>query len=554
MKMMKKTGNARDPGTPATGVSRGRAGRGYWIFSTIMLLLAFFFLVIYRHQQVVPYLGKQMAFLGAVAAGIVWWLGTFIYLLVRLRRWLLIQLGATAAIAGVFLLLFEYRDMDGDMIPRFAFRWSGGSEATVIEVEEKQAAVMKVDGDFHQNPSDFPQFQGPGRDCRISPLAFDTDWNSAPPEIIWSRPVGEGYSGFAIIGSRAFTVAQDPESPDREKFFCVNLYTGEEIWSTSFPGRYESGLGGIGPRATPASDGERVYFTGALGRVLCTDLEGTIQWEMEMTERFGASVPEWGFAGSPLLYKDLLILAPGAGGGNPAGMAALDKHSGATVWASGDKPVSWSSPAIRKVDGRDILVHMNRESVEVRNPEDGTIHLSMEFGKGFPQVAIPVIYGGSRLVSSAGYGVGSVMWSLSPPGEAEQNSTPSGSWQYRQEWRTPRLKSKFAPMVVLPDNRLLGLNDGILALMNLENGRRIYEGERYGHGQFLVIEDRFILLQSEEGALHLLEIAGETIESLGSMAVFEEKTWNPPALSGNLLLMRNHRSMALIQLPSAQTD
>jgi outer membrane protein assembly factor BamB len=145
------------------------------------------------------------------------------------------------------------------------------------------------------------------------------------------------------------------------------------------------------------------------------------------------------------------------------------------------------------------------------------------------------------LLASAGYGVGSKLYEV---------QAADGEMKASLVWESPRLKSKFAN-VVLHGGYVYGLDDGVMTCLDPATGERKWKGGRYGHGQILLAED-LLLVQTEEGEIVLLEPSPEAPRELARFAALEGKTWNPPALAGTLLAVRNDREAAVYELPAAR--
>jgi outer membrane protein assembly factor BamB len=114
-------------------------------------------------------------------------------------------------------------------------------------------------------------------------------------------------------------------------------------------------------------------------------------------------------------------------------------------------------------------------------------------------------------------------------------------------WESRRLKSKFAPMVY-HDGAIFGLDDGVLVALDPETGERLWKRGRYGHGQFVLVGD-LLLIQTEDGDVVLVEATSDGHRELASLTALTDKTWNPPALAGRMLLVRNSREAAAYELP-----
>lgn len=389
--------------------------------------------------------------------------------------------------------------------------------------------------------TNFAGFLGSRRDGEVRGVHLARDWSAQPPRELWRQPIGPAWSGFAIVDGRAFTQEQ---RGDKEAVSAYDLESGALVWQHSYPARYATTLGGIGPRATPTVGGGRVFARGALGRLVALDQNtGRLLWSRDFGPDHGGGSLEWGQSGSPLLVNDLVIVNVGGSGGYS--VVAYDAATGEVVWHGGDDPLSYSSVITAELGGRTQVVSFNGNSVSSFAREDGALLWRIPFPGQQPNVAPPVPLPGDRLLVSAGYGVGSKLLQLQQGGD-----TLEASWI----WETPRLKSKFANIVTY-EGSVYGLDDGTLVCLDPESGERRWKAGRYGHGQLLLVED-LLLVQTEKGEVVLIEPNPTELRELGRFEALSGKAWNPPALAGAILLVRNDREMVAYQLPlaSASTD
>jgi outer membrane protein assembly factor BamB len=105
--------------------------------------------------------------------------------------------------------------------------------------------------------------------------------------------------------------------------------------------------------------------------------------------------------------------------------------------------------------------------------------------------------------------------------------------------------------MVFHDGVIYGLDDGVLVALDPEDGERLWKRGRYGHGQFVLAGD-LLVIQTEDGDVVLVEANPEEHRALATLAALPGKSWNPPALSGGLLLVRNNREAAAYELPRAR--
>ena len=90
------------------------------------------------------------------------------------------------------------------------------------------------------------------------------------------------------------------------------------------------------------------------------------------------------------------------------------------------------------------------------------------------------------------------------------------------------------------------MDDGTMACVNLENGKRVWKDGRYGHGQMLLVGAK-LLVMAESGELVEVRPNAERHEELGRVAILNGKTWNPPALAGRYLLARNDKEAVCLK-------
>jgi outer membrane protein assembly factor BamB len=509
-----------------------------------------------RQWQVIPTI---LALMGAGLLWLAWWL--FLSRLpwrVRLRGLL-----AAVVLIGAGLSLVRLQGISGDWIPIVAFRWEapptpppappalpepvpaapspspsaepspGDATAAQPPAEAKPTPPPKA---MARRPGDFPQFLGPRRDGTVQGLSLARDWQARPPRQLWRQPVGEAWSGFAVVGDLAITQEQRGEE---ERVVAYDVLTGTPRWSFAEGARYSTFIGGTGPRATPTVADGRVFVAGATGSLHALDLAtGRKLWSRKAVEENGGQLPEWGQAGSPLVLGGRVIVS--AGGANGRSLVAYDVASGEPVWAAGTKGASYSSPQLLEVAGRPQVVILNATSLAGHDPDTGALLWEQEASFQAPNVAAPLLLPGDRLLVSVGYGVGSKLYRIAPGADAALES--------RLEWESPRLKSKFANLIVY-GGLVYGLDDGVLVCLDPADGQRRWKGGRYGHGQLLLVDD-LLLVQAEDGEVVLLEPSPEGPRELTRFTAFAARTWNPPAIAGNLLVARNEQEAAVFELPT----
>jgi len=434
--------------------------------------------------------------------------------------------------------LVRVRGLSGNLVPILAWRWSADS----ADVSNVAANGNTADVDLTTTSADdYPQFLGPRRDAALPDVELSGDWHARPPKLLWKRPIGAGWSAFAVVGPFAVTQEQLGE---QESVVCYRVLTGEVCWVHGDPIDYESVVAGSGPRATPTIVGGRVYTVGATGLLNCLDgATGKLIWQRHTLEDNHAQPNEWGASCSPLVTDGLVVVSPGGTDGRS--LVAYDADSGEPVWHGGDDLSGYSSPTLANLAGVKQVLIVNGLSVTGHDLRDGRLLWDYRWGYGEPNVSQPVPIDENRVLISSGYGVGAALLEIVP--------VDDGQFAVRTIWKSLNLKSKFSN-VVLRDGFIYGLDDpGILACVELKTGRRKWKRGRYGHGQIMLV-GRTILVQAENGDLALVEATPNRPHELARIPALDDKTWNNPALAGNHLLIRNDQQAACYEVELTSRD
>jgi outer membrane protein assembly factor BamB len=500
----------------------------WWPLMVIATLWAVAITVIWAWPEVQRqqrYERSAMTCAVAGALGFVWFL---FFSQVAWRR-KLAMVGAGIVLVVVFAATFRIRGVSGDLLPIFEPRWR--TNPTFVETKRSESGGMTNAG-VARVAGEFLQFYGPKRNATLEEPRLETDWVAHPPKLLWKQTVGAGWSGFAVKEGLAITQEQREGS---EYVVCYDVLNGATVWVHADDVRYENPLAGEGPRATPTIDGERVYTFGATGTLNCLELRsGKVVWTKDAAKENEAGVPSWGFASSPLVVDGAVVVSVGGKNGS---LVAYDAEDGRLQWAEGRGGAEYSSPVEATLVGTRQILNFNRSGISGHGL-DGKVLWNHPWTGAHPKVSVPVVVSSNQFFASSGYGVGCELVTVEKSGET--------NWTAQREWKSMALKSKFGPIFVKGDY-IYGLDDGILACVETKTGQRLWKDGRYGHGQGLLVGE-IILITSEKGEVVLVQPNPEKLVEMGRFEVFSDKTWNPPALAGEYLLMRNDKEAACLQL------
>lgn len=467
----------------------------------------------------------------------------------KLRR---VTMVATIFLATGLWTLLRTDGMTGDVRHDFAWRWAETAEERLLARADDDPVLPEpaadslissdslhviVDDNFLPVPvaiqtrTSWPGFRGPERNNVIHGTLIQTDWTASPPIELWRRPIGPGISSFAVDGDLLFTQEQRGEY---EVVSCYRVATGEPVWRHRDSTRFWDSHAGAGPRSTPTFVHGRVYTFGATGILnVLNAANGAVFWSRNPALDLAAPIPGWGFASSPLVVDDVVIVAVA---GTLAGYDLATGHPRWTGPVGGD---SYGSPHLLTIGGIPQVLLLDAAGATSLAPADGKL-LWQHPWPADTRILQPALIGDGDLLLSAGDGNG-----MRRIGVANE----PGGWTATERWTSTGLKPYFSDFVI-HNGYAFGFDGNILACIEIEGGKRQWKGGRYGSGQVVLLSDQNVLLVvSEKGELALVAAAPDEFTELARIPAVEGKTWNHPVLVGDVLLIRNGQEMVAFRLP-----
>jgi outer membrane protein assembly factor BamB len=402
--------------------------------------------------------------------------------------------------------------------------------------------------------ADWPWLYGPRRNHTSEQKGLLRTWPQEGPKVLWTVPMGAGFGGPAVSAGNVYVLDRDENVGDTLR--VLDLATGKELWTFAYEaaGRFMF----AGSRTTPTVDGELVYTVGPMGDLHAINIKTRKPaWRKNIWKDFGgdAELPRWAIVQNPVIYGDLLIVAPQT---SQAGIVAYDKRSGDLKWQSpalGGVP-GYVTPSIVKVGGEDQLVMITGAAGRGRTAKGGGVHgIDPRTGKllwsftdyqNIIPVSQPVDAGEGRVLVAGAYGAGSVMLKIEKKGD--------GSFGVSELFRNPDFGAHTQPPV-LHDGHFYShytineRSDGLVAMgMDGKVRWKTDQNPAFVRGGS-ILADGLLLMTDGNTKLYLLEPNPAGFKPLASAVILAPgDNWAPLALVDGKLLVRGQKELKVLQV------
>jgi outer membrane protein assembly factor BamB len=365
----------------------------------------------------------------------------------------------------------------------------------------------------------WPRWRGPSGQGLVSGTGYPDTW-SATQNVLWKVPVaGEGNSSPIIWGDRIFlTTARAGGS--RLSLIAFRRSDGTQLWEAFAPEGHQERVHDKNGHAsaTASTNGKLIYVSFGSRGLMAFDFEGKLAWRQDL----GAINNYWGTAGSPLLYKDRVILYQDQRSGSF--IAAFDAATGKQLWrVARDATVGWGTPVAITANGRDEIVVNGQYAVVAYSPETGA---ELWRVSGTTMEVVPTVVVGHGLLFSSSGRAGPTL-AIRPGGKGDVTRT-------HLAWSSPR-GSPFIPSPILHGDQLYMVNDmtSIATAFNAKTGETVWQNrlgvaQREGFSASPVVVDGKIFFTNDQGETFVLR--GGSQFNLMHVNNLGERTLASPAL------------------------
>lgn len=407
-----------------------------------------------------------------------------------------------------------------------------------------------------QKIQNWNQYLGPNRNNTISDIEILKEWQAEGPAKLWEVKLGPGYGGASIFENEVFVL--DRIQGEKDVLRCLDIETGKEKWNFEYEAKGEIPF--PGSRIVPCVDKNFIWIVGPHGHFYCLDKSTQKPvWSYNLMEEFEADRPNWGFSQSPLIFEDLVIVAPQ---GKKAGVIAFNKLSGELVWKS--RPLTGYnfhvSPILAKYGGIDQVImispYKQKDSTLVNEVVSFNVKTGEELWvykglKSFATISPPTVVDNTKLFLTDcsyndNYKPVSILIEITKDGE---------SFNVNELWLNDEAGCKMHPGIIVNNHIYLNNNGNPNELVCLNmDGKKMWEEKssaNFEMGSIIKVGELLISQNGKNGDIHLIEPSSDGYKELGKASFFDsEKTqaWAPMAFSQGKLFVRDMEKMVCVNL------
>jgi outer membrane protein assembly factor BamB len=390
----------------------------------------------------------------------------------------------------------------------------------------------------------WPQWGGPNRNFSADAQGLAPQWPEAGPKKLWSRPLGEGYTSITVDDGKLFTMYRKGGD---EFVVCLDAATGDTKWEHKYNAPIPEGMEkqfGLGPNATPSIAGGKIYALGVSGILHCLDeATGKVVWSHDLLKEYSAATPHFGFASSPLVYKDRLIVAAG---GKDSGLLAFKLDDGSLLWKKYDfggeeKGDVYSSPIVINVDGEDQIALLAGREVMGLDPATGEQKWSHpHINQWNTNICTPIWGDDHVLYVSSGGEAGSRGLKLRRDG---------GTTKVEEVWTARKMAVGQGNAVRSGKYVYASSGDGpaFITALNAADGKIAWRERGFAKATMVYGDGKLIILD-EDGILALATPTPEALTVHTKLQLLKKPAWTAPTLVGKTLYVRDKETIMALDL------
>ncbi len=444
-------------------------------------------------------------------------------------------------LAGLLLSLGCHADPDPAAESQTFIEPVKADQPDAIAVEKfRQATAAKQTS---LPATDWPQLFGPQRTSAVPTTPTNPTWGKDGPELLWSAEVGTGYGSPVVASGR---VVFNHRVGDEEIVACVDASSGAKLWEHRYRTTFHCEMEySDGPYSTPLIAGGDVYVVGGQGQMFCLDLEtGQVNWDRDLHAEYGLEDDIFPVGSAPIAVDDRLIFNVGAAN-REAGVIAIDRSSGETLWEATDHDAAYCSPFAATIHGEPFVFVFTQRGLVSLHPTTGKIDWEIEHRGRAPMSynSVSPLVHQDRVLVVTGPGPGALCVQVQP------------DRSYKTRWEDRRvIDSQYNTLMLAGDHiygfTAAGQGGAELRCVDMRTGELKWKyASVLRRGQGLIAGGAMIIL-GERGHLASLLVSSQSPQVLAFTAgpLMKADCYCAPAYAAGRLYLKDQQRVACFKL------
>ncbi|UCE58372.1 MAG: PQQ-binding-like beta-propeller repeat protein [Phycisphaerales bacterium] len=407
------------------------------------------------------------------------------------------------------------------------------------------------------------QWGGPNRDFTVDGKGLAKEWPADGLKELWRRDLGDGYSSIVVDDGVLYTMHRIGSD---EYSVALDARTGETLWQHKNPSPFTEAMTefGPGPHSTPLVVGQRLYTIGTNAVLHCFNKKtGAVLWKHDLIAEYNGYVFEYGYACSPIAYKNLVIVSvdrsssslrsghrhhdhgSNAVHADPSmgqSLMAFDQTTGQVVWRSQDFRVDYASPILISFAGQDQIVLLMNQGIVGVCPNYGELlwHHPIVSNHG-GNYATPLWLGDGLILCSSSHTKTRLI----------KLNNSDGKIVPQELWHSEKMAVSHGNPVRV-GNCLLGSSGrgqgpALLVALDVQTGERAWVERGFDTAKFVQAGGKTIIL-TEDGRLVHATVTPEGLAVNSTFTITGQRFWTAPSLVGTALYVRNRTEIMALDL------
>jgi outer membrane protein assembly factor BamB len=388
--------------------------------------------------------------------------------------------------------------------------------------------------------ANWPAWRGPSGDGVSVERGLPTTW-SPTANVVWKLQIPQWSGATPVIWNDIIFLNVAEADGDALSLWAVNRTTGAPIWKRPMGGGNHRERKQNMSSPSPVTDGTTIWVMTGTGFLRAFDFKGTELWMRDIQKDYGRFGLNWGYANSPLLVDDDLIVPVlhGMKTDDPSYVLRIDGKTGKTEWrverptkAIHESPDAYITPALVRhgsvfeviVTGGDVVTGHDPATGKELWRADG---LNPQNNPAYRIVASPVVHKDIVVAPTRER----PMLGLKAGGRGNV-TTSHKLWEFNNGPDVPTPVTDGTYLYVITDR-------GVAYCLELATGKTIYGPRRLAVGTYSaspVLADGKIYITNEDGTTSVYR-AGPKFELLGENRL-DDYTLSSIAIKNGQLYLR----------------